>query len=95
MAPVVAAPGAALAAADMTDTIARDDALRRALAVLPQRQRAVIVLRFLEDLTERDTAKVMGCSVGTVKSQTSRALSALRCCLDRDLVLRGKESGGE
>lgn len=49
-----------------------------ALAKLPARQRAVIVLRYLEDLSEQDTASVMGCSVGTVKSHTSRAMLALR-----------------
>jgi len=52
--------------------------VRRALAVLPPRQRAVIVLRYYADLTERQTAGLLGCSVGTVKSQTSKALSRLR-----------------
>jgi len=49
-----------------------------ALATLPRGQRAVVVLRFYEDLTEAQTAEALGISVGTVKSQTSRALSALR-----------------
>jgi RNA polymerase sigma-70 factor (sigma-E family) len=55
----------------------RQDTLA-ALASLPRGQRAVLVLRFYEDLTEAQTAEALGISVGTVKSQTSRALSALR-----------------
>ncbi|NRQ33643.1 SigE family RNA polymerase sigma factor [Nonomuraea sp. NN258] len=53
-------------------------AVRQALARLPPRQRAVIVLRFYEDLTEHETAKAMNCSIGTVKSQTHHALARLR-----------------
>ncbi|MEV6151491.1 SigE family RNA polymerase sigma factor [Nonomuraea sp. NPDC052129] len=52
--------------------------LRQALAKLGRRQRAVIVLRFWEDLTEAQTAEVLGCAVGTVKSQTHHALARLR-----------------
>lgn len=52
--------------------------LLRALAGLPRRQRAVLVLRFFEDLTERETAERLGCSIGTVKTHQSRALRALR-----------------
>ncbi|MEW9550267.1 SigE family RNA polymerase sigma factor [Nonomuraea sp. NPDC050783] len=52
--------------------------LRRALARLTRKQRAVIVLRYWEDLTEAQTAEVLGCSVGTVKSQTHHALARLR-----------------
>ncbi|HEY7488888.1 MAG TPA: SigE family RNA polymerase sigma factor [Streptosporangiaceae bacterium] len=54
------------------------DAVWRALGRLPAGQRAVIVLRFYEDLTEIKTAEIMGCSVGTVKSQTAKALAKLR-----------------
>ncbi|MFF0340005.1 SigE family RNA polymerase sigma factor [Kribbella sp. NPDC004875] len=49
-----------------------------ALGRLPRRQRTVIVLRYYEDLTEPETARLMGSSVGTVKSQTAKALAKLR-----------------
>ncbi|HET6293989.1 MAG TPA: SigE family RNA polymerase sigma factor [Kribbella sp.] len=49
-----------------------------ALARLPRRMRTVVVLRYLGDLTEAETAATVGCAVGTIKSQTSRALAKLR-----------------
>ncbi|MEU7892919.1 SigE family RNA polymerase sigma factor [Nonomuraea sp. NPDC049152] len=52
--------------------------MRQALMRLPPRQRAVIVLRYYEDRTERETAELLNCSLGTVKSQTHYALARLR-----------------
>ena len=65
------------AAAETAGVEVRRDVLA-ALALLPRGQRAVVVLRFFDDLTEQQTAAALGVSVGTVKSQTSRALAALR-----------------
>lgn len=64
------------AGADSDGEAAQD--LWRAMARLAPRQRAVIVLRYFEDLTEAQTAAVLDCSVGTVKSQTSKAFARLR-----------------
>ncbi|WP_432874666.1 SigE family RNA polymerase sigma factor [Kribbella sp. CA-245084] len=58
------------------------------LQKLPPRQRAALVLRYYEDLTEPQTAEVLGCSVGTVKSQVSDALKKLRTRLGSDVVLK-------
>ena len=63
---------------DATADLDLHDALWTALAGLPKRQRAMVVLRYYEDLSEAETAQVMGVSVGTVKSTTSRALLKLR-----------------
>ena len=52
--------------------------LLRALSGLSPRQRAVVVLRYFEDLTESDTAAVLGCSVGSVKTHHARAMAQLR-----------------
>lgn len=49
-----------------------------AVRALPPRQRSVIVLRCFDDLSEADTAAAMTCTVGTVKSQASKALASLR-----------------
>ena len=71
-------------AAEGPDVDERDRAFA-ALRKLPPRQRAVIVLRYYEDLSEADIARVLGCSPGTVKSQASRALRTLRATLSPDL----------
>lgn len=57
------------------------DLLWQALLTLPPRQRAVIVLRYYEDLSEREVATLLGCAVGTVKSHSARALATLRSAL--------------
>ncbi|GAA0544561.1 SigE family RNA polymerase sigma factor [Paractinoplanes ferrugineus] len=69
--------------ADMSDSVVNRAELLQALQSLPARQRATVVLRFLEGLSERETAATLGCSEGTVKSQTSRALIKLKSVLNR------------
>jgi len=67
--------------ADLSDAYAGSDlrnSLVDALQSLPARQRAVITMRYFADLTERETAAALGCSVGAVKSHSSRALISLR-----------------
>jgi RNA polymerase sigma-70 factor (sigma-E family) len=72
--PEQAAP---VGAGELDRFVERHDLLR-ALAALPRGQRAVLVLRYFEDLTEVQVAEALDCSVGTVKSQSSRALATLR-----------------
>ena len=67
-----------VAGADDTARLDTADALAGALDRLPQQQRAVVVLRYYEQLSEQETAAALGCSIGTVKSRASRALAALR-----------------
>lgn len=64
--------------ADDTDVVAARDEVFRAVRLLPVGQRAVLVLRYFDDLTEVETADVLGCTVGTVKSQHARAIARLR-----------------
>jgi RNA polymerase sigma-70 factor (sigma-E family) len=73
---------------DRTDMIA---ALRR----LPARQRAVLVLRYYADLTEAETAMILGCSVGTVKSQCSRGLAVLRARLQEERGAARRRPGAD
>ncbi|MFD7165051.1 SigE family RNA polymerase sigma factor [Streptomyces violascens] len=63
---------------DPADQQVLHDAMWRAVMKLPDRQRAMVVLRYYEDLSEAQTAEVLGVSVGTVKSAVSRALGKLR-----------------
>ena len=63
----------------------RNAALWSFVQSLPRRQRAIVVLRYYEELSEAETADVLGISVGTVKSQSSRALAALRARAPRSL----------
>jgi RNA polymerase sigma-70 factor (sigma-E family) len=63
---------------DATGRVVDEDEVQAALRRLPPRQRAVVVLRYFDDLSEAETAQLLGISTGTVKSQTSKALAALR-----------------
>jgi RNA polymerase sigma-70 factor (sigma-E family) len=78
----VGLPAAETAAPDSLSIRDDRDELVRAIRCLPYRQRAVLVLRFWHDLTEQQTADALGIGVGTVKSQTSRAVQRLRQLLD-------------
>ncbi|HEY0520888.1 MAG TPA: SigE family RNA polymerase sigma factor [Ilumatobacteraceae bacterium] len=69
---------------DAISAVDNRDRLRRALADLPRRQRAAVVLRHYLDLDEAATAAALGCSIGTVKSQTAKGLARLRTSIDFD-----------
>jgi RNA polymerase sigma-70 factor (sigma-E family) len=60
------------------EALAARDALSGYIRKLPAGQRAILVLRYFDDLTEAETARTLGCSVGTVKSQHARAIARLR-----------------
>jgi len=71
-------PGAAAPRDETGDLVTDQAAVWAAVLALPPRQRAVVVLRYYEDLSEREIAQTLGCSLGTVKSQASAALATLR-----------------
>jgi RNA polymerase sigma-70 factor (sigma-E family) len=75
-------PDTVLHQADVTRQHDDRSALMAALMGLPQGQRAVVVLRYWMDMTETEVAATLGCSVGNVKSQASRALAKLRLSSD-------------
>lgn len=71
------------ASVDPADRVDLRDATWRLLATLPRQQRAVLVLRFYEDLPDREIAATLGCGEATVRAHASRALAALRDHLSR------------
>jgi DNA-directed RNA polymerase specialized sigma24 family protein len=79
-----------VAVADETGRFDRHEDMLTVLGTLPTRQRQALVLRYFEDLTEAQTARILGCSVGTVKSQTSRGLDKMRAAL---MAERGAAGG--
>jgi RNA polymerase sigma-70 factor (sigma-E family) len=71
---------------DRTESLGIRDAILRALATLPPRQRAVLILRYFEERSMAEVAETLGCSVGTVKSSASRGLAQLRDISGADLI---------
>lgn len=74
---------------DLQSEVALRQVVLAALAVLPRRQRATVVLRYYCDLSEAETAAALGCSVGTVKSQSAKGLSRLRTSGLADAIHEG------
>jgi RNA polymerase sigma-70 factor, ECF subfamily len=88
------AVAADLIAEDGTGRVADRDLLERALKGLPPRQRAVLVLRYWEDLPVPQIAAALNCSPGTVRSQASRALARLRQLTGTASPSKPSEAGG-
>jgi RNA polymerase sigma-70 factor (sigma-E family) len=82
-----------VAVGDAVAELAEQAAVAQALRALPARQRATLVLRYFDDLSEAQTAAALGCSIGTVKSQSSRALATLRRVMSSDGAGAGPELG--
>jgi len=87
-------PDPAEGSGDPADRQAVGSLVRSALARLPRQQRAVLVLRYLEDLPEAEVASLLGCSAGTVKTHAHRGLRALRASLGDLGEFAVNESGG-
>ncbi|WP_130650960.1 SigE family RNA polymerase sigma factor [Egicoccus halophilus] len=78
----------------LVDDVAADhDVVWQAIQRLPDRQRQAVVLRYYEDLTEAETAEILGCSVGTVKSQVSRGLARMQELLSASGLAASTEGG--
>lgn len=86
--PTATLPETVVEGEDLTDR----HLLREALAVLPPRQRAMVVLRYYEDLSVAEVANTLGITTGGVKSQTSAALRRLRAVLGDDLLPERSQS---
>jgi RNA polymerase sigma-70 factor (sigma-E family) len=82
-----------VAAAEPADRLDASEELRRALVALPPRMRATVVLRYYEDLSELQTAQLMGCSESTVNTQAARGLVRLRGALTGSASVPGAEPG--
>jgi RNA polymerase sigma-70 factor (sigma-E family) len=78
------------AGADAEDQFAVRDALVCAVRALPPHQRAVVALRYFNDLSEAATAEILGCSVGAVKSQSFRAMQVLRATPGLEAAITGE-----
>jgi RNA polymerase sigma-70 factor (sigma-E family) len=76
------------------DAAADRDEVWQAIQRLPDRQRKAVVLRYYEDLSEAETAEILGCSVGTVKSQVSRGLARMQELLAGSGLATASEGGG-
>jgi RNA polymerase sigma-70 factor (sigma-E family) len=79
------------AVGDSADDVDRRTVLWAALGQLSTRQRAIVVLRYFEDLTEQQVADILGCTTGTVKSHTHRALTRLR--VDPNVIIMTTPEG--
>jgi RNA polymerase sigma-70 factor (sigma-E family) len=77
---------------DPAETHAETDVLIRALRDLPQRQRLMVVLRYVEGMSEREAAQFASCSVGTVKSHASRGLARLRAALSEPPIVSSRKA---